>query len=431
MGKTLKRGLAAALVISLLAVPAVTCFRNAKADELPDSGLNETPTYESVKEIPKKGTGVVTSLTYLRPVPNEEEEVNMPVYSLPMGTTLNVVSTKLVPSETPDSTHKYYKVSFNASEEVQDNNVDYPDYDVSGIYYIDSCYLDFTKKGQKVPEDTISGSVIKVKPGGSAYVYESKDVNSEKMGILSNDFETRLFPSESDNSWTTIWFSGQKLFVKTKYIKREYCDVTDISNLKLADVENYNLVYTWDKGVNNIDFSCKITSKYGAIEKVLYEDEHVKENKLIVTDDYLAKAEGSVEITVQANNINGNRGKKLKAKFDTGSTAPLNVRNLKAQRTSISVPFTKFEGGVVRYYGSLGSCLQISTDKKFNNAKIIEKPYKENGEKKYRQIQVIRDLKPNTTYYIRKRYRKIVSTAAGDRYVFTRWSRAVRIKTAP
>lgn len=212
-------------------------------------------------------------------------------------------------------------------------------------------------------------------------------------------------------------------------IEKGTCEVTDISNLKLADVKGNNLIYTWDEGENNEDYSCKIIAVYGVLEQVLYSNEHVKKAQLTVKSSYLEKAEGKIQIVVQANDINGNKGKKHAIMFTQTPTSKLLVKNLRAQRTKITASFLKMKNGTTRYLGMLGTCIQISTNKDFKNAKIIQKPYEENGEKKYKKIYEISDLKPNTTYYIRRRYMKEIRTAAGNKPYPTKWSEAVKIKT--
>ncbi len=126
----------------------------------------------------------MTKLAYLRPVPDEGEKTYTPVYALTTGTEVNVVSTELVPSKTPGSTVKYYKVSFNGSEKVQNNAVGYLKYDVPGIYYLDSRYLNFTAKGTKTPTGAVTGEIINAKENENVYAYQSKDTDSQRVGIL-------------------------------------------------------------------------------------------------------------------------------------------------------------------------------------------------------------------------------------------------------
>ena len=406
-------------------------YRIARKKVWIDFGVKENHPWKSESEIPNVGTGTVTRLVYLRPVPNEKETVYTPVYALPRGTKLNVVSTELVPSQAGGSTKKYYKVSFNGSDKTQNNAVYYLHYKVPGMYYIDSRYLDFAKKGEKIPEGSVPAKIVNVTSKTSAYAYAAKDINSEKIGIMSKNYETWLFPSESDSEWTTIWFSGHKRYVQTKYISKADYKVKDISGLRLADIKDNNLIYTWNKGENNVDFSCKIIAQYGVLEKVLYSNEHVKKAQLTVKSSYLNKAEGKVKIVVQANNLNGGKGKELSTRFIQTLTSRLNVKNLRAHRTKITTNYRKLPNGKIHYFGTLGSCIQISTNKNFKNARTIQKSYMENGEKKYKQIYEIGNLKPNTTYYIRRRYMKDIKTAAGNRQFPTKWSETVKIKTLP
>ncbi|MDE5862951.1 MAG: hypothetical protein K2H34_01220, partial [Lachnospiraceae bacterium] len=149
-----------------------------------DFGFAENHPYNSEAAIPKAGNGVVTKLTKLRPFPNEDEKTDRestPVYALPTGTEVNVVSTQLVPSETPGSTAKYYKVSFNGSQEVQNNGTGYLKYEVPGVYYLDSRYLNFTQKGIKTPDGAVPGEITNVTSGSEVYVYKSKDTGSERI----------------------------------------------------------------------------------------------------------------------------------------------------------------------------------------------------------------------------------------------------------
>lgn len=402
-------------------------YRVKREDVWLDLSLKENHPWKSESEIPNAGTGKVTGLAHLCPVPDEAGAAYSPVYALPGGTEVTVVSTELVPSQSGGS-RKYYKVAFNGSDKTQNNAVNYLAYKVPGMYYIDSRYLDFTKKGVTVPEGSKPARIANAKSKTPVYAYASKDAGSEKLGILSNDYETWSFPSESDSSWTTIWFSGQKLYVQTKYITQADYKVTDISNLVLADIKGTNLIYKWNKGVNNVDFSCKIIARYGKLQKVIYSNDHVKKPQLTVKSSYLDEAEGNIYIVVQANNINGGKGKQLVNSFSQTDTAPLSTNGLVAQKTKIGVTYTQY-GNKKYYNGYLGYCIQVSTNKNFKNARTIQKTYTENGVKKYKPIFEITKLKPNTTYYIRVRYMEDIDTAAGKKQYPTRWSKALKMKT--
>lgn len=222
-----------------------------------DFGLAENYPYSSEAKIPKEGNGVITKLAYLRPVPDEAEKIYTPVYALPMGTKINVFSTEPVPSKAPGSTVKYYKVSFSGNEKVQNNMVGYLQYTVPGVFYLDSRYLNVTRTGTKTPAGAMVGKIVNIAPNGSVYVYPSKDTGSEPVGILALDGEIGMLPSESDASWTTVYFSGQKAYVEAKYIKqtskkfqdnKETYQVTDISNLRIADIVKDEIQMKWNAG---------------------------------------------------------------------------------------------------------------------------------------------------------------------------------------
>lgn len=400
-----------------------------------DEVAYDTHPYSSKEKIPDKGTGAVTHLAKLRPYPNENEKTDWkstPVYALPKNTKVTVVSTELVPSETPGSTSTYYKVSFNGSDKVQNNAVLYLTYTVPGVYYIDSRYLNFTEKGKTLPKGNTLGEITNVASGKYIYAYESKDTNSNKLAYLENGAELEMYPSESDADWTTVYFSGQKCYVQTKYIKKGKYSVKDIGNPYLADIVKNQLVIKWNKGEGNVDFSCVIKD---VKDKVLWSDAHVKKNQLTVKSEILQKAQkvsmnASVKITVQANDRNGDKGKAFTYYFSFGTTTGImNTGNMEVKRTSLNMKYTKLPNGDKMYYGSLGESLQISTDKNFKNARIVEKPYKEKGKTRYRLIYEIKNLKPNTTYYLRRRHTETIKTKAGDRQLTGPWSKAIKIKT--
>ena len=98
-------------------------------------------------------------------------------------------------------------------------------------------------------------------------------------GILSLGAEIGMFPFESDASWTTVYFSGKKVYVETKYIKKAPYKVTDISKLCVADVVNDEIKMSWNAGKNNVEYSCSIATSKG---KVLWSDKHYKKNSFLI-----------------------------------------------------------------------------------------------------------------------------------------------------
>ncbi|MCI8306826.1 MAG: hypothetical protein HFH14_02130 [Lachnospiraceae bacterium] len=388
-----------------------------------DFGLKENHPYQSEAEIPKAGSGVVTKLVNLRPVPNEEEKMYTPVYALPRGTKVNVVSTELVPSQAPGSKHTYYKVSFNGSDKVQNNTVHYLDYKVPGVYYVDSRYLNFTRKGTAAPGDSVPGEIINANKNESVYAYRAKDTNSERVGILSAGVEIAMFPAESDADWTTVYFSGQKAYVQTKYIKKAPYKITDISKLEIADIVDDEITVSWKEGVNNVEFSCSIstTTTHNKKGTVLWSDEHYKDTSFLISRKYIEKY-SALDIKVQATDKNGNKGKALTKRIILPS------RNRKPDKKRFKAGKTKITCKTP--YSTLGaSSMQYSTNKKFKKAVTVEKHYKKGKKDGYKMIQAIKKLKSNKTYYIRSRTKKKYSTAAGTKWLSGKWSKYVKIRT--
>ncbi len=383
-----------------------------------DFSLSSNHPYQSEAEIPTAGTGVVTRLVSLRPVPNEAEKTYTPVYALPVGTEVNVVSAQLVPSQAAGSTNMYYAVSFNGSNKVQNNEVHYMSYKVPGLYYVDSRYLNFTQSDTNIPESTVLGEIINVQENEAVYAYQSKDIGSQQIGILSLGAEIQMTPSESDAEWTTVYFSGQKAYVQTKYIKQALYKVTDISELCIADIVNDEIKMSWDAGQNNAEYSCCILSQKG---KVIWSDKHCKDNSFVIKNKYINKYTG-LKVTVQATDKNGNKGEKLSEQI----YMPNKGRKFsKYEKLCMVIGRNKIAG---KYPGiSFGESLQYSTNKKFKNAVTVEKYNKKT--EYYDRIKEIKKLKPNTTYYIRRRSKQGYSTAAGTKYLSGKWSKYIKIKT--
>ncbi|MDE6626480.1 MAG: hypothetical protein K2K56_08940 [Lachnospiraceae bacterium] len=391
-----------------------------------DFALSENHPYNSEEAIPKAGNGVVTSLAKLRPVPNENEKTDCkstPVYALTAGTEVNVVSAQLVPSKTPGSTIKYYKVSFNGSEEVQNNRVGYLQYKVPGVYYLDSRYLNFTQKGIKTPDGAVLGEITNVTSGSEVYVYKSKDTGSERIGILTKGTAMEMFPAESDTNWTTVYFNGQKCYVQTKYIIRVKYKVTDISEPYIADVVKDQYVIGWDPGKNNVDFYVELAYEPSGKKKkkVLWKNSHYTDTTFTIARKYMS-ASRQICVTVQANTKNGEKGEALQLWIDP--TMPSLENQIEKQCIKVGKNKIKFP-----YKWSQPISVQYSTKKNFKKAKLVENQVKKKGRITYKKIKEIKKLKPNKTYYIRYRGKKKVYTAAGEKWISELWSKPIKIKT--
>lgn len=372
--------------------------------------------YNSEKDIPDMGTGTVTKLVHLRPHPNEDDKTNWkntPVYALPRGTEVQVISTELTPSEAPGSTNKYYRVSFNGSDKVQNNTTLYMKYKIPGVFYIDSRYLNFAKKGEKVP----SGASVGESTGSTVYVYASRDTSSATVGILGKGAQFQIFSAESDPDWTTVWFSGQKAYVQSKYVKKSSYKVTDISNLGIGDIVNDQIVFSWNAGKNNEDFDIVVSRadsiRTTAVEKKILTKKHYKDNTFTLKRKYMRNG-AVIRIYVRANTKNGTKGKTYKRAVKLPRGPELKVYARDVGRKKIN-----FKMGI--------QSLQYSTKKNFKKAKLVQSKKDKYGN--YRHFRKVKKLKPGTTYYFRSRGIELYKTAAGSRWLKGTWSKTYKIKT--
>lgn len=390
-------------------------YRFRKKDVWLDFALAENHPYKSADEIPQAGSGVVTKLVNLRPVPDESEKIYTEVYALPKGTKLNVVSAEPVPSRADGSTHAYYKVTFNGSDKVQNNAVYYLSYKVPGMYYIDSRYLNFTKKGAKRPSGAVAGEIMNVESSASVYAYASKSTGAEKVGILSKGATLDMLPAESDEQWTTVIFSGKKAYVQTKYLGGK---VEDISTPYLADIVDDQLVFKWNAGSNNVDYAVTLTTLQlqKGKQTTVYSTRHHKSNTFTVDRKY-TKSGNYLRITVQANGMGGKKGKAYYKQISLPKTSEVSLKErfLIPDKTSITIR------------NALRS-VQYSTNKNFKNAKIAQNAVDKDGNMPY--VKLIKGLKKNTTYYIRCRGMYKYETAAGVKWMSGPWSKTVvKVKT--
>lgn len=388
-----------------------------------DFGLAENHPYDSEERIPSEGEGVVTKLVKLRPVPDEGHKTYTAVYALPMGTKLNVVSKQLVPSRQEGSTRKFYEVSFNGGPAVGNNTVGYMKYKVPGVYYVDSRYVNVKWKGLRSPADTVPGEITNVKENESVYVYRSKNTDSERVGILCKGVEIEIFPSESDAEWTTVYFSGRKAFVQTKYVKRAEYKVEDISKPYIADIVNDEIVIGFRRGKNNVEFSCSIatTANHNGKAKVLWAGKlSQNQNQFVIKRAYIEKA-SALDIAVQATDKNGRQGKKYTRRILLPTTGRrLEKKKLIVGRNKITSRSRSI---------SLGSSLQYSTKKNFKKAVTVERYYNKNGKCSHKPIRAIKKLKAKKTYYVRRRYKKVYMTAKGKKWLSGKWSKPIRVRT--
>lgn len=261
-----------------------------------------------------------------------------------------------------------------------------------------------------------------IKNGSTVYAYAAKDSGSERIGIFTKGTQFDMLPAESGSAWTAIWFSGQKAYVQTKYVKKSSYKVTDISKLELADIVKNEFVFRWNPGKNNADFTVTLSTskdtgaKANRTKKVALEEKHFKEATFTVDKKYMIDG-GSMYITIQANTKNGKKGKTILKKYlKFPGSGKYVFKSYTAGRTEIDF---KPNGRPVS--------LQYSTNKNFKNAKLVEKGKDKYGN--YIHIDSVKKLKPDTVYYMRCRGITSYPTANGTKWMTGDWSETAKIKT--
>lgn len=379
--------------------------------------------YQSKSEIPNAGTGTVTSLVKLRPNPNEDDETdyrNTPCYALKTGAQLQVISKKLVPSQAAGSTRTFYKVAFDGADDTtQHNTTLYLKFKVPGTFYIDSRFLNFTKKGAENPHGT---TLAENKSSGKINVYAEKDTSSTVVSILGKGAQILRFKGESDSTWTTVWFSGEKAYVKTSFLKDSSYKVTNISNLHIADIKNGEPIFRWNPGKNNIDYTVEVYRKTGTnyrnrVSKLIMKKTHYTSTSITIPKKYM-KNSGRLVVYVWANNKNGGTGKSLACQLGLPKEVELKIIN-----------DNYISKNSVTFKGALMNSIQYATNPDFKNAKTKTAARDKYGNYGYIKDGTVGGLKPNTTYYFRACRIIYVKTAAGVRWLKGNWSKATKLKT--
>ena len=68
---------------------------------------------------------------------------------------------------------------------VQNNAVGYLQYDVPGVYYLDSRYLNFTAKGTKTPAGAVEGEIINAKKNENVYSSPRENKEVDVLCVLN------------------------------------------------------------------------------------------------------------------------------------------------------------------------------------------------------------------------------------------------------
>lgn len=261
-------------------------------------------------------------------------------------------------------------------------------------------------------------SLVKLRPNPNED--DETDYRNTPCYALKTGAQILRFKGESDSTWTTVWFSGEKAYVKTSFLKDSSYKVTNISNLHIADIKNGEPIFRWNPGKNNIDYTVEVYRKTGTnyrnrVSKLLMKKTHYTSTSITIPKKYM-KNGGRLVVYVWANNKNGGTGKSLACQLVLPKEVELKIIN-DNYISKNSVTFQRV----------LMNSIQYATNPDFKNAKTKTERTKDGG---YEYVSTtVGGLKPNTTYYFRARQILYVKTAAGVRWLKGNWSKATKLKT--
>lgn len=356
--------------------------------------------------IAKAAVGRVTaSFIGISPIPGVADSGD--VFRIALNKELNIVSTELIPSETPDKTKDtYYKISFNANTATR-----YMTRVSPGYYYVKSKYINLYKTGAVKPGATTSGKIFRLTPSQVLRVRQTPESGNNVIGYLQSGAKVEVF--EKGPSWTTIYFNSQKAYVSSSYVSagNTAAPVKDVRNLRIQSIKKNRYVVAWDAVSGCTDYRVAFVTSPVFGKKVLYRTYHHKTNSIIVSSSYFKNNRG-LSVVVAAN-----FGSTATKSADLGLSVPNTPRTftskeLKAGKKSVTVS---------RYVRN-ETIVQYSTNKSFKRAKTIRiKPYQKNT--------VIKRLKARTTYYVRSCNVTTKKTAAGRMKIYGNYSAARKVRT--
>lgn len=361
---------------------------------------NKIPAGETIK---KAGTGKVTS-AYLgiSPIPGIADSGD--VYKVPQNTQLTVVSASLFESVTPGKTKDtYYKVAFKANTATR--------YLYStGYYYVQSKYINLYKTGAVKPGSTAVGTISGVGANKYLNVRSSPEQKDNVIGYLQNGAKVDVF--EKNSNWATIYFNSQKAYVMSSYISggTNTPSVKDVQKLRIKNITENKYVLTWDTVPNCTDYRIFYTTALTG-GKTLYSNYHCKTNSMTVNPAYFMSM-NRIYVKVAANF--GSSPTKSASLALTVPPKPKTFTSdkLKSGKTTITAALPASSDYLIQY----------STTRSYANSKIIRVKAGRSG-------ITLKNLKPNTTYYLRAYNVFSQNTDAGKKEIRSQSSTTRIIKT--
>lgn len=352
-----------------------------------------------------------TSVTGINPVPGKCESGE--VYKVGINTELDIVSLDLVPSTAAGSSDTYYKVAFNVKTPTN--------YLANkGYYYINSKSVNVYRTDTPVPEGAVKAKVYNLTANKQKYlnVRSTPEItNGNILGCLYEGALVDLYQAESNSEWSVIFYNSMKAYVKSQYLDVDYEKKIpkNVGNLRILDIVDNQYVIGWDAIDGCTDYRVAITRTFPKLAmsgtNILYREYHYTTNSIVVDRAY---SEGrNYLLVIVAANYGDTATKETYIELKPPYTPDkLKRKEFKAYKNKIQIK---------KDFGEVYS-VQYSTDKNFTKAKI-----KQTG--LFSNVKAIKNLKKNTTYYIRYRARSYVNTEAGGKFIYGKWTKATKVKT--
>lgn len=341
-----------------------------------------------------------------------------PAYRLNTNTSVSLASTEKV-AAIDGSGDTYYKLIFKG-------DLDNGYMSTKRYCYVNSLYVDVNLNGANKPSDLQPAYIINTSKE-LVNLRSEKNTSSGLVGKVALNTNVKYSPSESDSEWTTLWFSGKKCYIPSKYIRPgEYIKILETGRLAVKDIVNGQYVVRWDPTNTNKGYTIAITTTdnntdLGKFQWYwLYTNKRYTKNEFTIDSSYFkdgTKNRNKIYFRVTANGSN--------------KTLSIELPRLKVLEETNQPTWDK-KGGILYknvkdtsiYFTQYGinSQFQIATDKKFT--KNVKSTVSVSS------AIYFRNLKPNKTYYVRFRHRQYFTTADGNEVsVYGPWSKAKMMKT--
>lgn len=288
-----------------------------------------------------------------------------PMYVLGNNVKVSLASTEKIPA-IDGSGDTYYKLIFmgNNSSDYMMKNKTYG--------YINSIYVDVDFGGADKPADLQTASVINIDTNTILNLYSEKNEQSKIVGKVVLNTNVKYSPGESDSDWTTIWFSGKRCYIPSKYIQQgQYIKISETGRLAVKDIVNGQQVVRWDPINTNKGYTIAVTTtdnnndlgKFGGYW--LYTDKKYTGNEFTIDSSYFkdgSKARSKIYFRVTANGSNKTLSIELpRLKVLEETKAP--KWNKEGRILKFDVSETRL---FVNYYpNGIGKQIQMAADKKF------------------------------------------------------------------